>query len=420
MHNAVETATVIIEMLYTGMYLKGLFQNHERRLWQAAVAYITCGIGLLAVSFLKMPIVGITYEFIIVFFLARYLFKAQWASSLYSALLLCAIVVAVDMVCSGILVLFGVPADALYDMTNERILFIAIAKLTQIFCVILVVKLSQWRKSGESLLSAIPLLLCQVFSIFIGHSMYLGISEITRETTLSFLLATIGLLYINVIIFLYVERVKKIDEIKKNNALAEQLYKSKLDYFEQVKQDQEQTRALWHDIQKYMNTMQDLIRLGDPTDARECIGHVSELFENTGTIVDVGNTVVSAVLNHSVQKARRQNIDIEMDVRVPEALSVTAADLSVIIGNTFDNAIEAVTKVAEDTRSISLRLIQKNDLLLYEIVNPVPHTTVTKKRNAVQGYGLKNVRRCVDKYKGNLTIDSSGGMYKVTALIGVA
>jgi sensor histidine kinase YesM len=324
------------------------------------------------------------------------------------------------MACSGILVLFGVPADALYDMTNERILFIAIAKLTQIFCIIFVVKLSQWRKSGESLLSAIPLLLCQVFSIFIGHSMYLGISEITQEMTLSFLVATIGLLYINIIIFLYVERIKKIDEIKRNNALAEQLYKSKLDYFEQVKQDQEQTRALWHDIQKYMNTMQELLRLGDPADARECIGHVSELFDNTGTIVDVGNTVVSAVLNHGVQKARRQNIDIEMDVRVPEELSVTAADLSVIIGNTFDNAIEAVTKLEEDTRSISLRLIQKNDLLFFEIANPVPPTAVPKKKNAVQGYGLKNVRRCVDKYKGNLTIDSSGGMYKVTALIGVA
>jgi sensor histidine kinase regulating citrate/malate metabolism len=235
-----------------------------------------------------------------------------------------------------------------------------------------------------------------------------------------FIIGSVGILYINVIIFVFVERIKAVSEIKKQNALAEQQYKSKLEYFEQIRDDQAETRALWHDIRKYLNTMNDLMNRNDIVHARECIGQVSELFEDIGKVVDVGNTVVSAVLNHSVQKARRMNIDTDLDVRVKPDLKISAADLSVIIGNTFDNAIEAVAELPGANKRITIQLIEKGAMLFYEITNPYdPGASSPKKNQKQHGFGLKNVRRCVDKYRGAMSLSPERGEFKVSVHLNI-
>ena len=312
------------------------------------------------------------------------------------------------------------PTEAFYTYGNNRVIYIVLTKIVQIFCIYLVIKLSQWRKSQESLLNAVPLLLCQVFSIFICEIMYQSALKTASAVTASFIVGAVGVLYINIVIFVYVERIKTVSEIKKQNELAEQQYKSKLEYFEQVRDDQAETRALWHDIRKYLNTMNDLINRNDIAHARECISQVSELFEDIGKVVDVGNTVVSAVLNHSVQKAHRLNIDADLDVRVRPDLNISAADLSVIIGNTFDNAIEAVSTLPGEKRRITIQLIEKGAMLFYEIANPYETgAPVPKKDRKRHGFGLKNVRRCVDKYKGTIRLSPEGGEFIVSVQLNI-
>jgi sensor histidine kinase YesM len=322
----------------------------------------------------------------------------------------------VDNIYMFIIALFGFPLDSLFEYGNMRIVFISIAKITQLFFYYFVIRLSNWRKTNESLFAAIPLLLCQVFSVFICHIMYLAVYRNDSFITMDFAIAAAGVLYINVIIFLYIERIKSAYEIKKQNELAEQQFKSELEYFQQLKEDQEETRALWHDIAKYLNTMKSLIDVNEIEHARECVEQATEVFSNLGHVVDVGNTVVSAVLNQRVQKARRQSIPIDLDVRVTEEINISSPDLSIIIGNTFDNALEACELLPKELRHISICIIQKEKLLFYEIENSFSQEASAAKRakKKVQGYGLKNVKRCVDKYKGEMMIDKSDGIFRVS------
>jgi sensor histidine kinase regulating citrate/malate metabolism len=103
-------------------------------------------------------------------------------------------------------------------------------------------------------------------------------------------------------------KIKEVGEIRRQNELADLQYQLKVDYFNQIKEDQANTRALWHDIRKYLNTMNELMSRNDIDNARECITQVTDLFEGIGNVVDVGNTIISAVLNASIQKARRMNM----------------------------------------------------------------------------------------------------------------
>ena len=421
MYIAVEIVTAVVETVLLRIYLKGLYQSTVRKPHWILITYAIFGAVLCTLSLLPInPMLRLGCVSVLFFIVTMVLFGPKWYTAVFSSILLTAIFIIVDIVGSGIMALFNIPVDAIISHGTDRVVFIILAKLIQFFCVFLVIRLSQWRKSHESLVNAVPLLLCQVFSIFICYFLYLGALEAATTITVSFVVGAVGILYINIVIFLYVERIKEVSEIKKQNALAEQLYSSKLEYFQQVRDDQAETRALWHDIKKYLNTMNDLMNRNDIAHARECIGQVSELFEDIGTVVDVGNTVVSAVLNHSVQKARRLGIDTDLDVRVKPGLNISAADLSVIVGNTFDNAIEAVTPLPGENRRISIRLFEKGAMLYYEIANPYDPAAPARKKDAKQhGFGLKNARRCVDKYKGTMTAGPEGGEFLVSVHLNI-
>lgn len=412
---AVEMVTAIVEILILSIYLKGLYQKYVRSTPFIWVAYIVNWLVLCAFSvFPVFPIVRLGYAAISFIVMAKLLFDAKWIYAFYSALLLCAINIIADVVTGSLIVLFGIPAENLSIFSNSRILYIVASKLILFFCVMLVIRLSTWRKTHDSLINAVPLLLCQVFSIFILNIMFIGAYNAETTITWAFIIGAVGVLYINIIIFLYVERIKEVSEMKRQNQLAELQYQSKVAYFAQVQEDQKKTRALWHDIKKYLNTMNELISRNDILHAQECIGQVSELFMDVGNVVDVGNTVVSAVLNHSVQKARQLGVETELDIRVQPDLNISAADLSVIIGNTFDNAMEACGRLPGD-KKIAIQLIQKDAILFYEISNPYDkNMKVEKDDPKLHGFGLRNVKRCIDKYNGTMTIDTGGSEFVVS------
>lgn len=417
----IEIANVILEITIISIYLKGLFQNYEKKTIIIYLYYSVAAIGLCLLSNDQInPLYRLGFAFLIIFLIAKQLFNTKWITAFYSALLFCAISVIVDIICSGIISLFGLPTASLMVYGNNRILFIVFAKLIETFCIFLAIKLSKWKKSQDSLVGAIPLLLCQISSIFVCYVMYLAAVKTAEEVSFTFIAGAVGIFYINIVIFLYVERIKEVSEIKRQNEIAELQYKSKLEYFEHVKEDQDETRALWHDIKKYLLTVNELISRNDIAGAKACINQVTDFFGNIGNVVDVGNTVVSAVLNHSIQKARRIGIDIELDVRIQPDLNISAADLSVIIGNTFDNAIEACGGLNDENKKISVQLIQKSNILFYEIRNPyTQNTEPIKKDRKMHGFGLRNVKRCIEKYKGSIIIDSDDSEFKVSIHINI-
>lgn len=418
MYYVINTASALVDTTIIAIFLHGLFQNYDKRLAVVRLAFGLCWLAFTII--LVVPMVTplrLALGMGLFLILGRYLFRPKWLKLLLSALLLGVIVLLTNVMSLWLFGAFGQTLQSLQVYGNGRLFYLALITLGRLFLVFIVIKVSRWRKEQDSLLNTVPILLCQVFSVFITYVLMHGSQGKPTLLTLDFIISVTAILFINIVIFLYVERVKAAGEIKKQNALAEQLYGFKLEYFEQVRDDQEMTRALWHDIKKYLNTMNVLMNRNDIEQAQECITQVNELFGTIGNVVDVGNTILSAVLNHSVQKAHHQNIETVLDVKVQPDLAVPAADLSVIIGNTFDNAIEACAPLPQEARRINIRMWQEGQQFSYEIKNLYDkwHTPKTEKK--IHGFGLKNVTRCVDKYKGTMIVDASDQEYTVTVQI---
>ena len=255
---------------------------------------------------------------------------------------------------------------------------------------------------------------CQLFSIYFCDALYRNSGE--KDLRIDTLLILIGLLYINIIVVVFAEAIRLRSEAKHQQELAAQQYEMQQKYYDTLYHEQENTRALWHDINKYMIAMRSMVSTENANNASEVIDAAQEKFDQVGQIVDTDNQTLNAILNFNIQNARAKGILVDLDVWVSNRLDIKATDLSIIIGNTFDNAVEAVSVIPGDERIIHVLIKQKQNTLLYEIRNPYNHDAPDKP-GKYHGYGLKNVQSCVEKNSGTMLIDSSNSEFIVSIRI---
>ena len=181
------------------------------------------------------------------------------------------------------------------------------------------------------------------------------------------------------------------------------------EYYRQLQEKQTETRALWHDLNKYLRAAQA------EAPSAQALQQLESMLDSATEMIDIGNTVLNVILNEYTQMAKASGIDLRMKVQVPEKLSVSVADLYILLGNTMDNALEACRSLPREQRLIDLTLRTHNGVLYYKLVNPYDTAHLLHRKDPASGYGLKNVRRCVEQYGGVLDWTKENGFFTVTA-----
>ena len=106
---------------------------------------------------------------------------------------------------------------------------------------------------------------------------------------------------------------------------------------------------------------------------------------------------------------------------------ISAVDLYTILGNVLDNAIESVLLLPDpDKKVISVSIWAKGNLLLIQVENYYENENLTfsdglpvttKSAKDGHGYGLKSVRRCVEKYHGSLDVSAENNLFRLTIIL---
>lgn len=79
----------------------------------------------------------------------------------------------------------------------------------------------------------------------------------------------------------------------------------------------------------------------------------------------------------------------------------------------MDNAIEACLALPREKRYINILLRKENGILFYRIQNSCDGEEKTYLHGKFHGYGLNNVRKCVSKYGGTVTLTPNSDSYTV-------
>lgn len=182
-----------------------------------------------------------------------------------------------------------------------------------------------------------------------------------------------------------------------------------------------QQRKFTHDFHAHLDTITALLAQKplNVNALQEYIHDLQSVQTNRILLVSTHHAALDALLNQKALLALNRKIDIQFTVNNLSAVKINAVDLTIVISNTLDNAIEACEKLAVGDRQIFVKVLLDEDELFYAVRNrslpvdvPLDRLpTTTKIPPSLHGYGLQNVRTTLNKYHSVYAINYADGWF---------
>lgn len=180
-----------------------------------------------------------------------------------------------------------------------------------------------------------------------------------------------------------------------------------------------QQRKLTHDFQSHVDILEALLSGGSLKEAKCYLNKLQQSQTDRILLVNTHNVALDALLNQKASIALNRNIDIQFCVNDLSSLVIDITDLTIVISNILDNAIEASEKLPESERQIFAKILLEDDALFFSVRNrSVPVAIIsgqlplsTKKDASLHGYGLENVKSTLAKYDAISSINYDNGWF---------
>lgn len=412
MYYFIELVGSVTNIALLSLFMSRLFvRNKIQSKWHSAFLTLLCTGQCVLSLFPNWVIPRTLYLLLGGFLLARLFYEVQtWPAAFASGsfFVLGSVVEILAMLLIGV----RLPdTDLLMQAGAVRVIYVVFSNLLQIPLLILVSHFFNREESDLRIVWLFPLISIQLASISVCYVVQCHAADKDFPDYMVFFIAV--LLFVNIMIVFYVEALRKNEKEKYLAELTEQHYHLQIEYYQQLLEKQQETKALWHDIKKYTAAMQAVAAQNDSEQLRQIAQAAEDAYERVKDISAVGNPVVDALLNQYLRSAKENQIQVLLDITIPEVLAISTLLLSVVIGNTFDNAIEACRLINPEKREIHLQLRKQNRILFYSIENPYIDAVTQLRVGKHHGYGLKNVERAVNQNNGNFQLEKVDGNFIV-------
>lgn len=363
--------------------------------------------------------VGFFFCFILILFL---LFKNEWYLKLSAAILIFPVVVSINYITQDIGQLIWIYA---FDRTPSSIVQTILHTTT------LALRLPIWyllyRLVKLWLSYTVKLLLPRMWIVLdlVALTSFTGIITVIKntETARSYtaypactacVFTTLGCCYLCT----YMAKTVRSD-------MALETFRYQQSYYQELEQNQQTVRRLRHDMKNHLNIIGTFLRDNELEQAKEYFQALNQEFASNLKVY-CPNKIVNAVLNKKEQLALDSNIQCDFQIDLEMSPKIDDIDLCSILGNTIDNAIEALRKVPElSNRTLSLKARYANSFFGYEIrntkINKIQEKggrfLTDKAEKEAHGIGLRSVQTIVEKYNGDMDISYTDDTFTVTIMI---
>ncbi len=196
-------------------------------------------------------------------------------------------------------------------------------------------------------------------------------------------------------------------------------------HYAEVENMYNQTRGWRHDYRNHIQVLRNYAELGDLEAIRTYLDGLNEDLGTVDLALKTGNRMTDIILNSKISLARSREIQVWADAHVPVTLTISGVDLCIILGNLFDNAIEACMQLPQKERMIRIYMEMKNTQLYISLTN----TTARKKQQRQEngrfastkghdhGYGLVRIDTIIERYHGYLRRGSEDGAFTTEVLL---
>ena len=195
-------------------------------------------------------------------------------------------------------------------------------------------------------------------------------------------------------------------------------------HYKEVENMYKQMRGWRHDYRNHIQTMKVLASNGDMEGIKEYLNKLDTDLNTVDIAIKTGNAMADAIINSKVSLARSRDIDVSIDAHIPIKLKMSELDLCCILGNLFDNAIEASMPLPKEKRLIRVYMDMKGTQLYISFTNFTSTKKLTKLGNSFattkgegHGFGLVRIDNIVDRLDGYLSRNIEDGAFTTEILI---
>lgn len=186
-------------------------------------------------------------------------------------------------------------------------------------------------------------------------------------------------------------------------------------------------RQIKHDIKKQYGLMKVMLDKKQYDKLEKYFNEILDDASNPLSQVDTGNSFFDTVLNLEISKAKAKDIDISTKLVVPPELPVSDSDLTGLLANLMDNAIEACEKIKDGQKSISVTAQVVHDYLVLNVSNTIASDKVNsalllktdKNDKELHGIGSKIINDIVKKYNGQINRRVENNIFAVDIMLDI-
>ena len=272
----------------------------------------------------------------------------------------------------------------------------------------------------------ISLLILPSCSIVLIYNLYTLEYKDAEYVHLSSTISIFLILFLNVMFYNIYGRLTKTAELQKQNCIYEkQIELCKMHIQERAQMDVE-LREIQHNMKGYLICIKEYLDKKDEVALSTYLSGININFKDARKICDTGNVVIDAIINTKYRECLKRNINFEIEIKIPCNNSFNNADLSVILENALENAVDATLKLPNKQRYIKVNISFHHYNLLIEIKNSFDGnikksldgrylTIKTDFKN--HGIGLKSIERAASKYQGLVDPQILQNEFQLTILL---
>ena len=195
-------------------------------------------------------------------------------------------------------------------------------------------------------------------------------------------------------------------------------------HYAEVENMYNQIRGWRHDYRNHIQVMKAHAAAGDMDAIRQYLDMLDTDLNTVDTVVKTGNAMADAILNSKISLAQSRGIQVQCDAHIPVQLKMSELDLCCIIGNLFDNAIEASLPLPESQRLIRVYMDMTGTQLYISFTNFTAARKMAKvgklfrsTKGEGHGFGLVRIDQIIERLDGYLNRNSEDGAFTTEILI---
>lgn len=195
-------------------------------------------------------------------------------------------------------------------------------------------------------------------------------------------------------------------------------------HYREIEHMYREIRGWRHDFRNHIQLLKTYVQKGDLETVDAYLTELEDDLKRVDPAIKTGNVLADAILNSKISLAKAQGIPTQVDAHIPVRLSISDVDLCVVLGNLFNNAIEANLQLPEGQRMIRVYMDMKGNQLYISFTNFAPGGKQSKvngrfssTKGQGHGYGLFRMDAVVKRLGGYLRRASEEGAFTTEILL---